>query len=191
MLHILLFRLIALLLLLLCYTPLVCPLPFLTMDQASSTAPSSPGHKPTSSLSNTFSSHQRSASANASTTSSTAPFANPGSVSKARTSVRYSTYSVAPSFAPSVHTTDSVTAEIRDIASGLDRMENKALSSQRVLLSEEKTDAMGKLALGAKLERALDRRMSSQDAEMRPRGATLAEKRMGDKINDTLNEKVG
>ncbi|KAL6863483.1 hypothetical protein ACO1O0_003738 [Amphichorda felina] len=89
---------------------------------------------------------------------------------KARTSVRYSTYSVtAPSFAPTVGTSDSATNEIRDIATGLDRMENKALSSQRVTLSEEKTDTMHKLALGAKLDRALDRRMSSQDAVMRPR----------------------
>ena len=76
---------------------------------------------------------------------------------------------MAPSFTPTVLTTDSARAEIRDIATGLDRMENKALAQQRVTLSEEKTDNMSKLALGAKLERALDRRMSSQDAEMRPR----------------------
>ncbi|TDZ35572.1 hypothetical protein C8034_v000653 [Colletotrichum sidae] len=78
---------------------------------------------------------------------------------------------------PSIpQTTDSAHAEIVDIATGLDRMENKALSSQRVVLSEEKTANMSKLALGAKLERALDRRMSSQDAVMRPRGKTLTEK---------------
>ncbi|OAR02236.1 hypothetical protein LLEC1_07370 [Akanthomyces lecanii] len=88
---------------------------------------------------------------------------------QARTSVRYSTYSVAPSFTPTFATSDSAHAEFRDIAFGLDRMENKALSSQRVVLDEEKTDNMRKLALGAKLERALDRRMSSQDAVMRPR----------------------
>jgi hypothetical protein len=87
-----------------------------------------------------------------------------------RTSVRYSTYSTAaPSFAPSTRTTDSATAEIRDIEKGLDRMENKALSSQRVALSEEKSANLSKLALGAKLERALDRRMVGQDAEMRKR----------------------
>ena len=85
----------------------------------------------------------------------------------ARASVRYSTFSVA---APSLaETNDSATNEIRDIATGLDRMENKALSSQRVVLSEEKTTNMQKLALGAKLDRALERRMSSQDAVMRPR----------------------
>lgn len=32
---------------------------------------------------------------------------------------------------------------------------------------------MSKLALGAKLERALDRRMSSQDAVMRPRQKSI------------------
>lgn len=85
----------------------------------------------------------------------------------ARASVRYSTYSAA---APSVETTDSATNEIRDIATGLDRMENKALSSQRVVLTEEKTDNLHKLALGAKLDRALKHRMSGQDAVMRPRG---------------------
>lgn len=88
---------------------------------------------------------------------------------QARNSVRYSTYSVAPSFANTVGTNDSATNEIRDIATGIDRMENKALSSQRVTLSEEKTENMKKLALGAKLDRALERRMSGQDAVMRPR----------------------
>jgi len=90
-----------------------------------------------------------------------------------RTSVRFSTYSVSPSVAPTVATTDSVTAEIRDIEKGLDRMENKALVQQRVELSEEKVANMSKLALGAKLDRALGRRMSSQDAVMRTRKPSL------------------
>ncbi|KAK8148902.1 hypothetical protein G3M48_008792 [Beauveria asiatica] len=97
------------------------------------------------------------------------PAANTMSSTKARTSVRYSTYSVAPSVTPTFATNDSAQAEFRDIATGLDRMENKALTMQRVALDDEKTDNLRKLALGAKLERALDRRMSSQDAVMRPR----------------------
>ncbi|CAG9942414.1 unnamed protein product [Clonostachys rosea f. rosea IK726] len=102
---------------------------------------------------------------------------------KTRASLRFSTYSAAaPSLAATVETNDSATNEIRDIATGLDRMENKALSSQRVILSEEKTDSMQKLALGAKLDRALDRRMSSQDAVMRPRGKSS--------VNKTLDEKA-
>ncbi|KAF7538648.1 hypothetical protein G7Z17_g12598 [Cylindrodendrum hubeiense] len=104
------------------------------------------------------------------------PSANAMPASKTRTSVRFSTYSMAPSFTPTVQTSDSAHAEIRDIATGLERMENKALTSQRVALTEEKTDTMSKLALGAKLERALDRRMSGQDAVMRPRGKSFNEK---------------
>lgn len=77
---------------------------------------------------------------------------------------------------PTFQTTDSAQAEIRDIATGLDRMENKALSSQRVTLSEEKTDNFRKLALGAKLDRALGRRMTGQDAVMRPRIKPASEK---------------
>ncbi|KAF7562804.1 hypothetical protein G7046_g1334 [Stylonectria norvegica] len=105
---------------------------------------------------------------------------------KTRTSVRFSTYSMAPSFAPTVQTTDSAHAEIRDIATGLDRMENKALSSQRVILTEEKTDNMSKLALGAKLERALDRRMSGQDAVMRPRGKSLFDEKHNEKSGTSM-----
>lgn len=95
-----------------------------------------------------------------------------------RASVRLSTYSMAPSLTPTTQTSDSTgeRVDLRQIATGLDRMENKALASQRVMLSEEKTDNMKKLALGAKLERALDRRMSSQDAVMRPRGKSLNKK---------------
>ncbi|KAH6603151.1 hypothetical protein Trco_007926 [Trichoderma cornu-damae] len=100
--------------------------------------------------------------------------ARPIMAPSARTSLRYSTYSMAPSVAMSIQTTDPRHAEIREIATGLDRMENKALTSQRVTLSEEKYEKMSKLALGAKLERALDRRMSSQDAVMRPRRKTTS-----------------
>ncbi|KAI2643738.1 hypothetical protein GGS21DRAFT_34211 [Xylaria nigripes] len=102
-------------------------------------------------------------------------FSQPQLVSP-RASLRYSTYSTAPSLAPTVQTTDSAHSEIRHIESGLARMENKALSKQRVVLSEEKTDKLGKLALGAKLDRALERRMTGQDAVMRPRHQSLSEK---------------
>lgn len=101
----------------------------------------------------------------------------------AHASVRYSTYSMAPSFAATVRTTDSATAEISNIEKGLDRMENKALSQQRVALNEEKTAVFQKLALGAKLDRALDRRMTAQDAEMR---APRAKKAVA---AETFNEK--
>ncbi|KAI1330186.1 hypothetical protein F5Y16DRAFT_48453 [Xylariaceae sp. FL0255] len=98
------------------------------------------------------------------------------SVASPRASVRYSTYSTAPSLAATMATTDSAHAEIRNIESGLARMENKALSMQRVVLTEEKSANLGKLALGAKLDRALGRRMTGQDAEMRPRHSGISEK---------------
>ncbi|KAI8624718.1 hypothetical protein F5Y19DRAFT_480321 [Xylariaceae sp. FL1651] len=110
---------------------------------------------------------------------SSRPIMAPSLVSP-RASLRYSTYSTAPSFTPTVQTTDSAHAEIRNIESGLARMENKALSKQRVVLSEEKTANLSKLALGAKLDRALDRRMTSQDAEMRPRKQSINEKEKED-----------
>ncbi len=66
--------------------------------------------------------------------------------------------------------------EIQNIEKGLDRMENKALMQQRVVLSEEKSDNMSKLALGAKLERALDRRMTGQDAVMRKKASPPSER---------------
>lgn len=86
--------------------------------------------------------------------------------SQMRTSQRFSTYSTtAPSLTP---TTDSErTAEIRELGNGLDKLENKKLAQQRYNASPEKTETLSKLALGAKLERALDRRLNGQDAEFR------------------------
>ena len=58
-------------------------------------------------------------------------------------------------------------AEIRELAQGLDRLKDKRLEQQRYVQSAQQTDDLSKLALGAKLERALGRRMTKQDAEMR------------------------
>ncbi|KAI0828763.1 hypothetical protein F5Y06DRAFT_222467 [Hypoxylon sp. FL0890] len=112
---------------------------------------------------------------------SSRPIMAPSTIGSPRASMRYSTYSTAPSLAATVQTTDSAQAEIRDIETGLARMENKALSQQRVVLSEEKSANLNKLALGAKLDRALDRRMTSQDAVMRPRNRSLNEKGISEK----------
>lgn len=96
---------------------------------------------------------------------------NPPSASQTRTStrtsVRFSTYSDAPTCA----TTESAVAEFQGIERSLDRIEkgDKRLSEQRVELDENKRVLFQKLALGAKLERALGRRMSGQDAVMRKR----------------------
>lgn len=92
-----------------------------------------------------------------------------------RTSARYSTYSMSPSVAPTVASSDSVTAEIRPIVDGLERLKNPRLADQRVFLNDEKTAQFQRLAFSAKLERALDRRMTSQDAVMRPRKPSVVE----------------
>lgn len=86
-----------------------------------------------------------------------------------RASVRYSMYS--NHTVQSNNTSDSAVAEIQNIGETIDRLNDNAkrLSEQRVELNEEKRVNLQKLALGAKLERALGRRMSSQDAVMRPR----------------------
>lgn len=57
--------------------------------------------------------------------------------------------------------------DIHHLGDGLERLENKPLQKQRFVPTAEKTDNMNKLALGAKVERALGRRMTGQDAVMR------------------------
>lgn len=55
-------------------------------------------------------------------------------------------------------------AEIKELTAGFDRLTSPRLQQQRYVPSQEQTENLSKLALGAKLERALERRMSSQDA---------------------------
>ncbi|KAK7188776.1 hypothetical protein DPSP01_005676 [Paraphaeosphaeria sporulosa] len=103
-----------------------------------------------------------------------------------RASTRMSTYSTAPTLTPSVapsHLSEaSSTAgdpraqEIKSWNEGFERLEDKRLVQQRYMLNNEKTDNMSKLALGAKLDRALARRMSGQDAVFRPK--VLSEKKV-------------
>lgn len=68
---------------------------------------------------------------------------------------------------PSFASDDSRVAALKDLGAGLDRLENERLQQQRFVPSPEKVDDLSRLALGAKVERALCRRMSSQDAVMR------------------------
>jgi hypothetical protein len=75
----------------------------------------------------------------------------------------------APSMAPTVATTNSADAELSNIEHGLPRLANEALNQHRVTPSRGKSADTSALKIGAKLERALDRRMSSQDAAMRQR----------------------
>ncbi|KAL9124751.1 MAG: hypothetical protein Q9217_005953, partial [Psora testacea] len=98
-------------------------------------------------------------------------------VASKRTSKRFSTFS-APSIAASDQTTQTTAtmsssdpriAEIKEWTQGLDRLEQKRLQQQRYAPTQEKTDSLSKLALGAKVERALGRRMTDQDAVFRPK----------------------
>ncbi|MCJ1230058.1 hypothetical protein MMC12_006729 [Toensbergia leucococca] len=97
------------------------------------------------------------------------------SVASKRTSKRFSTYSGVPSLAASNFTNASSTngdlrlQEIKEWTQGFDRLENKRLQQQRYQPTPEKSDNLSKLALGAKVERALGRRLSGQDAIMRPK----------------------
>jgi hypothetical protein len=50
------------------------------------------------------------------------------------------------------------------MATHLQRLEDKRLQQQRFVVSEGKREELGRLALGAKLEKALGRRLSGQDA---------------------------
>lgn len=110
-------------------------------------------------------------------------------LTSARASARYSTYSTTPSLTPTTNTvqtsltSDSAVQEIKDIEDNLSKLENKKLSSQRFVLSQERSENLSKLALGAKLERALGRRMGGQDAVMRV-------KRTGGEISEKVAEKA-
>ncbi|KAF2747512.1 hypothetical protein M011DRAFT_467575 [Sporormia fimetaria CBS 119925] len=96
-----------------------------------------------------------------------------------RASTRMSTYSAAPTLTPSVapsHVSgasstagDPKAQEIKAWNAGFERLEDKRLSRQRYTPTEEQNDNLNKLALGAKLDRALSRRMSGQDAVFRPK----------------------
>lgn len=97
-------------------------------------------------------------------------------ITSKRASTRFSTYSGAPLLAVSDGTVNTNTslangdprmAEIKEWEMGFNRLESKRLQQQRFVPSPEKTENLSKLALGAKVERALNRRLSGQDAAPR------------------------
>lgn len=72
-------------------------------------------------------------------------------------------------------------AEIKQLSQGLERLENKPLAMQRFVPTQQKKDTMSKVSLGAKVERALSRRMTNQDyvrKEPRNEKSKLSEKQM-------------
>ncbi|RMZ86748.1 hypothetical protein DV736_g6027, partial [Chaetothyriales sp. CBS 134916] len=123
-----------------------------------------------------------------------------------RTSMRYSTFSASPSFAnvdlfeqfpqsmyrhpagPLNITAASGMAEIKQFTQGLDRLSNKKLEQQRFVPSEKKIDEISTLSIGAKVERALGRRMANQDATPSCKKRPLSI--LGHKKTDVLSEKV-
>jgi len=113
------------------------------------------------------------------------------SVSSKRLSQRFSTYSGTPSIAMSEKTTtttatgDSRMAEIKEWTQGLDRLESKRLQQQRYVPSTQKSDDLSMLALGAKLDRALQRRMTGQDAVFRKKKQPMSEKPIAERTATT------
>ena len=86
-----------------------------------------------------------------------------------------STYSKSPSDAAtdmsyaSFNTTGTRELEIKHYTTQLHRLDSKPLQAQRYDMSIEQEIYLSKLALGAKVQRALDRRFNNQDAEFRPK----------------------
>lgn len=64
---------------------------------------------------------------------------------------------------------DPKTADIKSWSKGFERMQDERLDKQRYVMSGNKSEEVSKLALGAKLERALGRRMTGQDAVFTPK----------------------
>lgn len=80
-------------------------------------------------------------------------------------------------------------AEIRHLTQGLDRLENKHLQQQRFIPTQKKTDDLSKLSLVAKIERAVGRRMSDQDAVLRVKRPNMIAKK-SIPISSFLDEKM-
>ncbi|GAB7358524.1 hypothetical protein MBLNU230_g2587t1 [Neophaeotheca triangularis] len=65
---------------------------------------------------------------------------------------------------------DPKTADIRSWTAGFERMQDERLDKQRYVMSGDKSEEVSKIALGAKVERALGRRMVGQDASFSTKG---------------------
>ena len=72
---------------------------------------------------------------------------------------------------------DPKSADIKSWSGALERMQDARLDKQRYVMSDNKGEEVSKLALGAKVERALSRRMVGQDATFKSKKQMDAEKR--------------
>lgn len=79
--------------------------------------------------------------------------------------------------ASTVSSSDPKAADIKSWSGALERMQDERLDKQRYVMNENKTDEVAKLALGAKVERALARRMVGQDATFPTKKSMDNEKR--------------
>nr|POE77344.1 hypothetical protein CFP56_08991 [Quercus suber] len=92
---------------------------------------------------------------------STASHRSPSTISE-KSHAMYSNPSAAST--ATLHGNDPKAADIKSWSGALDRMHDSRLDRQRYVLSPHKSEEVSKLALGAKVERALSRRMVGQDA---------------------------
>ncbi|THW81053.1 hypothetical protein D6D17_09799 [Aureobasidium pullulans] len=74
-----------------------------------------------------------------------------------------------------VGSADPRTQDIKSWKAGFQRMSDERLEKQRYQLSEKKDDEINTIALGAKVERALGRRMVGQDAQFTRRESLSAQ----------------
>ncbi|KAK3110736.1 hypothetical protein LTR53_014674 [Teratosphaeriaceae sp. CCFEE 6253] len=75
---------------------------------------------------------------------------------------------------PSTDPNPAKSADLRHWAGTLGRLQDARLEKQRYVMTDKKSDEVSQLALGAKVERALARRMTGQDATFRAKKTTGA-----------------
>lgn len=75
-----------------------------------------------------------------------------------------------------LNSSDPKAADIKSWSGALERMQDERLDKQRYVMSGNKSDEVSASSLGAKVERALARRMVGQDASF-PKKKRLGEKR--------------
>ncbi|KAK4574405.1 hypothetical protein LTR86_002167 [Recurvomyces mirabilis] len=78
-----------------------------------------------------------------------------------------------------LNSSDPKTQDIKSWSGTLERMQDERLDKQRYVMSGNKSEEVSKIALGAKVERALARRMTGQDA-------TFTRKKMVDSEKSSL-----
>lgn len=101
----------------------------------------------------------------------------PQNVAKGRTAVYRNADPAATASTSTLNSSDPKTADIKSWSGALERMQDERLDKQRYVMSGNKSEEVSKLALGAKVERALARRMVGQDATFRVKRPIDNEKR--------------